>query len=364
MIAHSLDRFRQHIPLISASDAVLWLIAAAHLALLVVTALVLMSVSAAMAAEPPSCDGQNLLPALQKDDPAAYAGIMAEAATVPNGKGIFWKIEKPGVEPSYLLGTMHVTDPRVTAMPKGAAEAAADSSTIVIESDEILDEKKAAAAMLLHPELTMFTDGSTIRDHLSADDAEKLEAGLKARGLSLAAVARMKPWILSSFVALPACEIARKTSGASFLDKQIAEDAVKAGHKVVGLETLAEQLQAMADLPVEFHLQALIDTLELGDKMDDVIETMTTLYLAGDIGMTMPMLEAVTPTQPGKDESAYAAFEKRIVSDRNKIMAERAAPLLAKGKVFIAVGALHLPGEQGLIELLRMQGFKVSAISG
>lgn len=362
MIAHPLDRFRQRIPLSLAGDVALWLIAALHLALLVATAFVLFSVSPARAGEPAACTGEDLLPVMQQTDPAAYDRIAAEAAKTPNGKGIFWKIEKAGVSPSYLLGTMHVTDPRVLAMPKGASEAVAEASTIVIESDEILDEKKAAAAMLMHPELTMFTDGSTIRDHLSADDAEKLEAGLKARGLALAAVARMKPWILSSFVALPACELARKASGASFLDKHVAEDAIKAGKKVVGLETMAEQLQAMADLPVEFHLQALIETLELGDKMDDIIETMTALYLAGDIGMTMPMLEAVAPSKPGQDESAYAAFEKRIVTDRNKIMAERAAPLLANGKVFIAVGALHLPGEQGLVELLRQQGFTVSVI--
>lgn len=363
MNAHLLDRFRQRNSFSFPGDLALWLLAALHVALLVATAFVLFSVSPARAGEPPACTGEDLLPALQKTDPAAYDRIAAEAAKTPNGNGIFWKIEKAGLSPSYLLGTMHVTDPRVLAMPKGASDAAADASTIVIESDEILDEKKAAAAMLMHPELTMFMDGTTIRDHLSAEDAEKLEAGLKARGLALAAVARMKPWILSSFVALPACEIARKAAGASFLDKHIAEDAVKAGKKVVGLETLAEQLQAMAELPVEFHLQALIETLELGDKMDDVIETMTALYLAGDTGMTMPMLEAVAPSKPGQDESAYAAFEKRIVTDRNKIMAERAAPLLAEGKVFIAVGALHLPGEQGLIELLRKQGFRVSAMN-
>ena len=362
MIANSLDRIRQRNPLSIAGDMALGLIAALHVALLVATAFVLFAVSPARAGEPPVCTGENLLPELQRTDPAAYEKILAEAATTPNGKGIFWKIEKAGVSPSYLLGTMHVTDPRVLTMPEAARRAAADASTIVIESDEILDEKKAAAAMLMHPELTMFTDGSTIRDRLSAEDAEKLEKGLKTRGLALAAVARMKPWILSSFVALPACELARKAAGASFLDKQIAEDAIKAGKKVAGLETLVEQLQAMADLPVEFHLQALIETLELGDRMDDVIETMTALYVAGDIGMTMPTLEAIAPTELGKDESAYAAFEKRIVTDRNKVMAEGAAPMLAQGKVFIAVGALHLPGDEGLVELIRQQGFTVSAI--
>ncbi len=78
--------------------------------------------------------------------------------------------------------------------------------------------------------------------------------------------------------------------------------------------------------------------------MNDVVETMTDLYLSGDIGMTIPMLKTVSPD--GRDEdSDYAAFEQRIILDRNKVMAERAAPILANGNVFMAVGALHLPGE-------------------
>jgi uncharacterized protein YbaP (TraB family) len=363
MIALSFDRFRHRLTMTSPGDVLLWLAAALPLALLAAVVVALLSVAPANAAEPVTCNGKNLLPGLQESDPAAYRKILAEAEKTPNGKGLFWKIEKEGLKPSYLLGTMHVTDPRVLTMPAAARKAAADASTIVIESDEILDEKKAAAAMLMHPELTMFMDGTTIRDHLSAEDATLLEDGLKERGLALAAVARMKPWIISSFVALPACEIARKAGGASFLDKLIAEDAIKVGKKVAGLETLAEQLKAMADLPVEFHLQALIETLELGDRMDDVIETMTMLYLAGETGMTMPMLAAVTPSKPGEDESGYAAFEQRIVLDRNKVMAERAAPMLAEGNVFVAVGALHLPGKDGLVELLRKQGFTVTAVN-
>lgn len=364
MIALSFDRFRHRLTMTSPGDVLLWLAAALPLALLAAVVVALLSVAPANAAEPVTCNGKDLLPGLQQSDPAAYRKILAEAEKTPNGKGLFWKIEKEGLKPSYLLGTMHVTDPRVLTMPAAARSAAAEASTIVIESDEILDEKKAAAAMLMHPELTMFMDGTTIRDHLSAEDATLLEDGLKERGLALAAVARMKPWIISSFVALPACEIARKAGGASFLDKLIAEDAIKSGKKVAGLETLAEQLKAMAELPVEFHLQALIETLELGDRMDDVIETMTTLYLAGETGMTMPMLAAVTPGKPGEDESGYAAFEQRIVLDRNKVMAERAAPMLAEGNVFVAVGALHLPGKDGLVELLRKQGFTVTAVNG
>lgn len=80
---------------------------------------------------------------------------------------------------------------------------------------------------------------------------------------------------------------------------------------------------------MEFHLQALIETLELGDRMDDIMTTMTDLYVAGDIGMTMPMLKSLDPKKAAAEsEQGYAAFEQRIITDRNHVMAERAAPSL------------------------------------
>ena len=345
------------------ADGTLWLLAATHLVVAVSFLLVLLSVMPA-SAQGSSCGGRDLLTELRQDKSERYKELVAEAAAVPNGKGLLWKIEKDGIGPSYLLGTMHVTDPRVVVMPPAARKAAAAASTVVIESDEILDEKKATSALLMRPELSMFTDGSTISDHLTPEDAEKLKTGLKARGLSLAAVSRMKPWIIASFVALPACEISRKAAGASFLDKKIAEDAVAAGKSLVGLETLAEQLEAMASLPVDFHMQALIETLALGDRMSDVMETLTLLYLAGDTGMAMPMLKAVTEDLSVAPDAGYVEFEKRIITDRNKTMAERSAAILSKGNAFVAVGALHLPGQEGLVELLRTQGFTLTAIDG
>jgi uncharacterized protein YbaP (TraB family) len=341
-----------------------WLAAALPVALASVLALTVLALCPLRAEDgaDPGCTGRNLLADLKASDPDRYASIEAEADKVPNGRAIFWKIEKPGLRPSWMLGTMHVTDPRVLSMPKGAAEADSAADTVIVESDEILDEKKAAVALLAKPELTMFTDGSTISKYLSEADNKRLEAGLRQRGIPLAAVSRMRPWMISSVVTLPSCEIARKAKGAQFLDQKLAVDAAAAGKSVKGLETLAEQLQALADLPSEFHLKSLIETLQLGSKMNDVIETMTDLYLAGDIGETMPMLKAVTP-DGSDDDSDYAAFEQRVILDRNKIMAERAAPILAGGNVFMAVGALHLPGENGLIELLRRQGFAVTPVN-
>jgi uncharacterized protein YbaP (TraB family) len=355
----SIGHRSQHIA--SLGNVLLWLIAAFHVLLAAILLAVLFSVAPAEA-DDGSCSGRNVLADLKQNDPARYAQAVKEADAVPNGKGIFWKIEKAGVKPSWLLGSMHVTDPRVLTLPPRTQAAHDAADTIVIESDEILDEKKASAALLMQPELTMFTDGTTIEKLLSHDDYVRLEEGLKQRGIPLAAVARMRPWMISSVVALPGCEMARKAKGVQFLDQKIATDAIASGKQVKGLETLSEQLQAMAELPTEFHLKSLIETLALGSKMNDVVETMTDLYLSGDIGMTIPMLKTVSPD--GKDEEGdYAAFEQRIILDRNKVMAERANPILANGNVFMAVGALHLPGEGGVIELLRKQGFIVSAVN-
>ena len=344
------------------ADTGLWLLAIIHVLVALSFLLVLASLSPANAQETPACGGDNLLQKYEKDDPAAFAKLRAEADAVPNGRGILWKIEKDGKPASWLLGTMHVTDPRVLAMPEAARTAYAGAGTVIVESDEIADETKAGLAIMARPDLTMFTDGKSITDFLDKEDAAKLTEGLKSRGLSLAAVARMKPWMIASFVALPACEIARKTAGAAFLDQRLARDAIAEGKTLKGLETLIEQISALDSLPLEPQIQGLVQTIELGDTLEDVIETMSQLYLSGDVGMIMPMMRAASP-ETGDDAEAYADFEQRIIVDRNHIMADRAAPILTEGNVFMAVGALHLPGPEGVVELLRQQGFTVTAVN-
>src|SRR5690606_17387320 len=91
-------------------------------------------------AEIPACTGINLLEGLEQDDPALLASIRSEAARTPNGSGLLWKIEKEGIAPSYLFGTMHMTDPRVTSLTSDAQSAFDSSSTVVIETTEVLDQ--------------------------------------------------------------------------------------------------------------------------------------------------------------------------------------------------------------------------------
>ncbi|HHZ10826.1 MAG TPA: polysaccharide biosynthesis protein GumN [Rhizobiales bacterium] len=309
-------------------------------------------------AETPACKGVDLMEALKKEDPDAARKIEEEARATPNGSGLLWRIEKAGLTTSFLFGTMHMTDARVTTLPPAAQAAYDASSTVVIETTDVLDQAGMMAAIMQKPELMMFTDQTTLQSLLAPDDAAAVEAALAARGIPLASVAKMKPWMLSAMVALPACEMARKAAGMPVLDVKLAEDAKAAGKELLGLETVTDQLEAMASLPMEFHVRGLVDTLKLGDRMDDVVESMIALYLKGEVGAIWPLFRNVLPDSAEAD--GYAAFEEVMVTARNRTMALEAEPVLRKGGAFIAIGALHLPGKEGVVELLREAGYTVT----
>ena len=69
--------------------------------------------SAGYARADETCAGSNLIEEMAKSDPAKLETLRKEASATPNGHGLLWKIEKPGIKPSWLYGTMHLTDPRV-----------------------------------------------------------------------------------------------------------------------------------------------------------------------------------------------------------------------------------------------------------
>ncbi|EAB6717770.1 polysaccharide biosynthesis protein GumN [Salmonella enterica subsp. enterica] len=338
----------------------MWLVASLHL-LFLASLFTIMLMAPAGAAEA-SCGGANLVEQYRKDDPARLAQIEAEAAKTPNGQSILWRIEKDGLEPSFLFGTIHLTDPRVTKLTPQAQKAFDGSERLVIETTYIIHETKVLGEMAKRPELMMFTDGRSLADVVSPADMKVLGEELQKRGIPLASVSRMKPWILMSAIAIPSCEMARKASGLKILDVKLATDARQAGKDVVGLETALEQLEALASLPLEFYTQGLIETLKLGKSSDDVFETMIAIYLDGRTDLFWPLLAGAV----GHDQQAgagYADFEQKIVVQRNYVMADRVSPVLAQGGAFVAVGALHLPGKEGVVELLRAKGYTLTAVA-
>lgn len=308
-------------------------------------------------AEAPACTGRDLLAQIETEEPAAHARLRAEAAAVLNGSHLLWTVEKPGVAPSFLFGTMHLTDPRVTELTDAARIAYESAGTVVIETTDVLDQAKMMAVLIERPDLMMYTDGSSLTSSLPPDKVRTIEEALSARGIPPASVSKMKPWMLAATLSMPACENARKAAGMPILDIKLARDAKAQGKAVAGLENMIDQFDAMASLPLAFHIDGLIATLELGDKIDDVFETMVVLYAREDVGMIWPLFREVLPEG---EAGAYEAFERVMIDARNATMRDNAIPFLDAGGAFIAVGALHLPGESGLVEMLRAAGYTVS----
>jgi uncharacterized protein YbaP (TraB family) len=184
---------------------------------------------------------------------------------------------------------------------------------------------------------------------------------LKQRGIPLLAVAKMKPWMLLMHISLPACEKKRAAAGLAPLDLSLIRIARDLDKTVIGLETALEQLESMNAVDSAPLLRTVLQQMEAGDKLDDMFATMTDMYLDGDTGMFIPLSYHVLGTTAATDPG-YDNFMKNFVTDRNIRMAERAAHLLEEGNAFIAVGALHLIGEQGLVELFRKQGYTVTRL--
>lgn len=327
-------------------------------------AAVLTAGHASAAAGDQACGGDNLLDALAKNDPGRYTEVIAEAKATPFGDATLYRIERDGIEPSYLFGTMHLTDPRVTDLDAATQQALDAAQTVAIETIEVLDPMTAQMALLSKPHLTMFTDEQRLSDWLDDDERALVEAGLSERGMRLALIDRMKPWIVNGMLGLPSCELDRKQGGAEILDIAIARHAEAQGKTLVGLETIVEQMEAIASLPMEDHVNGLVETLRLGDTMDDVIETMINLYLDDKPGLVWPLLRTVSEAdKEGTHAAAYAAFQEVMIDQRNRLMLERSLPLLEKGGAFIAVGALHLPGESGLARLAQDAGYTVTPVN-
>jgi uncharacterized protein len=320
--------------------------------------LLLIALSAPSHAETPQCGGTDLLAKMKKEDRRAYDRIIAEGRKIPNAKGLFWKIEKRGLKPSYLFGTMHVADPRVLKMARVVKQAQRQASVTVLESDQLLDLGKARILAFTKPDMMMMPAGKRIEDFLTPDQKSFVNEALTARGAPLSAVNYLRPWMVAN-IFNAACKTPQTTEPVPVLDQQLAIDAANNMIPVRGLETLEEQYSAFNTMSLEAQVKSLLASITSASRLADADETTIELYSKGDLAPIQPLLRKISRDDTSMAADVYSEFEDAVVTRRNHVMAERVLPYVMQGNAFIAVGALHLQGEEGLVELLRKQGFKV-----
>lgn len=320
-----------------------------------------LTVSAA-AQEPPVCAGNSLMDQLKERDAAAYERVVAAGKAVANGGALLWKVEKPGVAPSHLFGTIHITDPAVRELPVTTRKLIEGASTVVLEVIDLTDAA-AGEAMMEDPTLAFITAAGTPIDKLlTASEMDRLVEFAGGMGLPRAALVNFRPWLLSTMLAIPLCETTRQTVGVETLDSSIEKIAKSGNIKRVGLETIGEQFRSMAAISDEAQLANLKLSIGFVDQLEDSLATLIGLYKARQVPAIMPLMaEMAAGPQAEIAKLAIAEFQQKLIDDRNFRMRDRALPVLEQGNAFIAVGALHLPGDKGLVNLLRDAGYTVTA---
>ncbi len=330
------------------------------LAALAIVALTLVPTTSS--AEAAVCKGKDLLKQLEAENPKAYASIMGEAGRTLNGNALLWKVEKGEDQPvSYLFGTMHLTDERLLDVPDEVLNALNGAEIVALENLDVLDASVTKQRMKEITELWKFQDGKSLRDYMSEEELETLRQAARRFKVGFFKMLKYKPWMVMSMISTSKCERLRKSKGQPFLDKAIGARAQRINADLVGLETLREQLAAMDSMPMKSQVAYLVGTAELASRSEDGLETMIQLYLQRKIGAIQPMFSYYSSKNKTL-KTAYSEFQTHLIDKRNVVMRDRSLPLFEKGSSFIAVGALHLPGEMGLVNLIREAGYTVTAV--
>jgi uncharacterized protein len=311
------------------------------------------------------CRGHDLFPALKSEAPAAYAAIEAAASATPFRHGKLFRLSRAGTEASYVFGTLHLSDPRIIGFSPRLRAALTDSKIVVLESVETGTALRRAIS----------NDGAAWRRATVADEDRRADrlldkadfaqlAALAARkGVAQSAVHTFKPPALALMLDLPAC--AMGLPGAKpYVDELVANIARENKIKIIGLESIIEQLEALDGLPRETERDLLIAILRQaqGDRAEDVIETMVARYAEGDTGGLLAWMRSAEPIPGVAQAQIPPAFLDRLITLRNQRMHDGALPLLKRGGAFIAVGAAHLPGQEGLLALFEKDGYDVETI--
>jgi uncharacterized protein YbaP (TraB family) len=163
------------------------------------------------------------------------------------------------------------------------------------------------------------------------------------------------------FLADSPCQRQLQERGLKPIDSLVLERAQANGARIIGLETTYEQYRSLASIPADLQAAWLKASIELHPRVDDISQTMSELYRFRRMDAAWTLTQEMAP-HAGLDDAMLTSLRGELVGKRNQRMLERALPLLDQGGAFIAVGAMHQTGSDGLVAKLRQQGFTVTPI--
>ena len=261
---------------------------------------------------------------------------------------LLWEISGNGLTgSSYLFGTIHIIPKKDFFFTESMKSAFESSKKLIMEVDldvSFSDQLNLMQKMLL-------PEGKSISSYMTKQEYNTLitylKDSLKLSGMSLMVIRKMKP-ILSYSVILE-----EKIKNAKVYEMHFMKLAKKRKMKVVGLETLEEQISIIDHIPIESQVDMLLEMTHSNNIMQEYNE-MVQLYISQEINMLY---------EYAKEDRELEKYTDKLLINRNRKWISKLANQLKEDACFIAVGSGHLAGKDGLINLLREEGFHVRPVT-
>jgi uncharacterized protein YbaP (TraB family) len=258
---------------------------------------------------------------------------------------LLWKIEHETLShPSYLYGTIHLICSEDMAEHPAVDWALESVEKVVFEldfSDLQLQQKMMQAQV---------NSGDHIKNYLDEDHAEVLDEYFKQHiGAGLSQIGNLKPFALTAMAMQSMIQCSEQLYS---FEGALLMKARELSLSVAGLETPEFQFGLFDSIPVEDQIDELVKGIMEPDSVINMFESMVHQYREKNI-------ESLYNTFT---ESPTGAYQKEILDDRNMAWIPKIEEMMENDPIFIAVGAMHLAGKNGVIELLRKQGYSVTPI--
>ena len=252
----------------------------------------------------------------------------------------------------YLAGSVHLLRSRDATLPAAFDRAYKDAESLVMEID--LDDLDPAAAQTWMLEHGMIADEKTLGDIVGKQRYQRVEQEGNRLGVPVEALQRLEPWL----VAMTLAQLQYMKLGfdpEQGVEKQLERKA-QADHKeITGLETLDEQLGLLANMSTDDQAKFLDLTLEEMHEMEGETDTLLGAWRAGNAQKLASMLSDEYKVAP--------VLYRTLVADRNKRWMPQIEKLLKSDKDYlVVVGALHLVGTGGLLELTKTRGYEAKQL--
>lgn len=277
----------------------------------------------------------------------------APSTDPPLEKSLLWKITGKGIKPSYLFGTIHIIGAKDYVWTPTMDKALKKTQKLVTEIDMSKQLSMAMEMMQLAP----MKDGKTLEDLLSKEDYAMVkqyfteEAKSAEAKMTFSVAQNWQPMLLMSALYPEMID-----GPVKMYEMELVKIAKKEDMEFGGLETVKDQMEVFHGIPYDEQAQTLVETIQELKESNGAsaeLQTMIEGYKTQDVdGMLEDMDEQL-------DEMSN---QEALINDRNKNWIPKIIATSKKTRTFYAVGAGHLGGENGVIRLLRKQGYKVTPV--